>query len=286
MGAFLGLLLGLGLLLVLDARTSEASPEAHAAPPRQRGVRRRLDAAGLGDLSVARVVGTCVGAGLAGAVVMLVVSGSPTVALAFGCLAAWLPLGALGRRAGRRRRSLVACWPDAVDDLASAVRAGMSLPDAVAALADRGPVALRPSFERFAADHRVTGSFGTCLDRLKADLADPVGDRFVEALRLARDVGGTELGRLLRTLSAVLREDARTRSELEVRQGWAVNAARLAVAAPWATLAFLSLRPGALAAYDSTGGAAVLAWAAVASAVAYAVMRRIGRLPGDDRVLS
>jgi len=108
----------------------------------------------------------------------------------------------------------------------------------------------------------------------------------VEALRLARDVGGTELGRLLRTLSSVLREDARTRSELEARQGWAVSAARLAVAAPWATLAFLSLRPGALAAYDSTGGVLVLAVAGGTSALAYALMKRIGRLPGDERVLS
>ena len=284
MGAILGLLLGLGLLLVLDARTSAVSTAT--VPRRSNGVRRRLDAAGLGDVSVARVVATCAGAFVAGAVLMLVVSGSPMVALVFGCLAAWLPLGALGRRAAKRRRSLVASWPDAVDDLASAVRAGMSLPDAVAALADRGPAPLRPSFARFAADHRVTGSFGTCLDRLKDDLADPVGDRVVEALRLARDVGGTELGRLLRTLSAVLREDARTRSELEARQGWAVNAARLAVAAPWATLAFLSLRPGALAAYDSAGGAIVLAVAGVTSALAYAVMKRIGRLPGDERVLT
>jgi len=283
MGALLGLLLGLGLLLVLDARTSVESA-ATVRPPG--ALRRRLDEAGLADVSVTRVVGTCLGAALAGTVVMLVVSGSPTVGLAFGVLAGWLPLGALGRRATTRRRAVVASWPDAVDDLASAVRAGMSLPDAVAALADRGPTSLRPAFGRFAADHRVTGSFGSCLDRLKADLADPVGDRVVEALRLARDVGGTELGRLLRTLSAVLREDARTRSELEARQGWAVNAARLAVAAPWATLAFLSLRPGSLAAYDSTGGVVVLAFAAVTSVVAYAVMRRIGRLPGDVRALA
>ncbi len=282
MGELLGLLLGLGLLVVLQARTTPLD----ASATRRNGVRRRLDAAGLGDLTVARVLATCAGSAVAGAVVMLVVSGSPVVALAFGCLAAWLPLGAVGRRASRRRRALVACWPDAVDDLASAVRAGMALPDAVSALAERAPEPLRPSFVRFAADHRVTGSFGTCLDRLKADLSDPVGDRVVEALRLARDVGGSELGRLLRTLSAVLREDARTRSELEARQGWAVNAARLAVAAPWATLAFLSLRPGALAAYDSASGALVLAAAAVTSAVAYLVMRRLGRLPGDERVLS
>jgi tight adherence protein B len=284
MGAFLGLVLGLGLLLVLTSASSGASRSAAERPPR--ALRRRLDASGLDDVSPRQVVGTCLGSGLAGLVVMLVVSGTPSVAGAFGLLAAWLPLGVLGRRAAARRQSLVGCWPDAVDDLASAVRAGMSLPDAVSALAERGPEPLRPAFARFAGDYRVTGAFGLCLDRLKSDLSDPVGDRVIEALRLARDVGGTELGRLLRTLSAVLREDARTRAELDARQGWAINAARLAVAAPWATLAFLSVRPGALSAYNSVGGLVVLAIAAGLSALAYVVMRRIGRLPVDERVLA
>lgn len=285
MGALVGLLAGLGLLLVLQSRTSP--PLATVTVSRGPGpLRRRLDAAGLRDLSVVRVVVTCLGTGAAGGALMLVVSGSSAVGLAFALVTAWLPLGALGRRASRRQAELSAAWPDAVDDLASAVRAGLALPDAIAALADRGPEALREAFASFAADHRVTGSFDTCLDRLKADLADPVGDRVVEALRLSRDVGGTELGRLLRTLSAVLREDARTRSELEARQAWAVNAARLAVAAPWATLAFLSLRPGALAAYDSAGGVVVLLVAAAMSAAAYVAMRMIGRLPRDERVLA
>jgi len=285
MGGFLGLLAGIGVLLVVQSRTTTATPSG-SVPPRSGRLRRRLDAAGLDDVSPWRAVATCLGAGLAGAVAMLVLSGSVAVALVFGLVAAWVPLATVGRRAERRRRELAAAWPDAVDDLASAVRAGMALPDAVAGLSERGPDVLRESFARFAADHRVTGSFDTCLDRLKADLADPVGDRVVEALRLARDVGGTELGRLLRTLSAVLREDARTRAELNARQGWAVNAARIAVAAPWATLAFLALRPGALSAYDSAGGVVVLVVAAGLSAVAYVVMRRIGRLPADERVLA
>ena len=67
---------------------------------------------------------------------------------------------------------------------------------------------------------------------LKAQLADPVGDRVVEGLRVAREVGGGELGRLLRNLSGYLRDEARTRSEMESRQAWTVNGARLAVAAP------------------------------------------------------
>ncbi len=285
MGTVAGLLLGLGLLLIVQWRWWPPAPGT-PAPARPGPLRRRLDAAGLGDVSAVRVVATCIGSGIAGAVLMVVVSGSATVGIAFGVLAGWLPVAALGRRAAQRRLSLVTAWPDAVDDLASAVRAGLSLPDAVGALAERGPEVLRGPFGRFAADHRVTGAFGTCLDRLKDDLSDPVGDRVVEALRLARDVGGTELGRLLRTLSAVLREDARTRAELLGRQSWAVNAARLAVAAPWATLALLSLRPGALAAYDSTGGVVVLLIAAGASAAAYLLMRRLGRLPVDERVLA
>lgn len=281
-GTLLGLMLGAGLLLVLLSRTEDPQPRTTSASL----LRRRLDDAGLTDVAAARLALTCGAAGLAGAVLMLVVSGSVMVALVFGVLAGALPLMALGRRAALRARARSSCWPDAVDDLASAVRAGMSLPEGVSALAERGPEALRPAFARFAAEHRVTGAFGPSLDLLKEDLADPVGDRVVEALRLAREVGGTELGRLLRTLSAVLREDARTRAELEARQAWAVSAARLAVAAPWATLAFLSLRPGALAAYDSVGGVLVLGTAGVLSAVAYAVMRRIGRLPVDERVLA
>ena len=128
----------------------------------------------------------------------------------------------------------------------SGVRAGLSLPEALTQLGVRGPEQLRPPFRRFGEDYRATGRFDECLDRLKAALADPVGDRIVEALRMAREVGGTDLGRLLRTLSAFLREDARTRAELETRQGWTVNAARLAVAAPWVVLLLLSLQPEAV----------------------------------------
>jgi tight adherence protein B len=46
----------------------------------------------------------------------------------------------------------------------------------------------------------------------------------------------------LRALSGYLREDLRTRGELESRQAWTVNAARLAVAAPWVVLLLMSLQ--------------------------------------------
>jgi tight adherence protein B len=144
---------------------------------------------------------------------------------------------------------------------------------------------LRAPFGRFAAEYRSTGRFGVCLDRLKDDLADPVGDRIVETLRVAREVGGSDLGRVLRTLSTFLREDARARAELETRQGWVVQAARLAVAAPWAVLLLLATQSTTLDAYDSTVGTALLAIGGAVCFVAYRLMLRIGRLPQDLRVL-
>ncbi len=120
---------------------------------------------------------------------------------------------------------------------------------------------------------------------LKAALADPVGDRVCESLRVAREVGGTDLGRLLSTLSGFLRDDARTRAELLARQSWSVNAARMAVAAPWLVLLLLATQKETLQAYDTPTGTFILAAGAALSFIAYRLMIRIGRLPEDRRVL-
>ena len=103
--------------------------------------------------------------------------------------------------------------------------------------------------------------------------------------RIAREVGGTDLGRLLRTLSAFLREDARTRGELQSRQGWTVNAARLALCAPWLLLLLLSLQPETVRAYNTTTGALVLLLGGGCSLGAYRLMLRIAKLPDERRVL-
>jgi tight adherence protein B len=225
------------------------------------------------------------GAGTVALVVVLTVTRSVSVALCFGVFGGFGPVVLARRLRSRHRAELRDVWPEVVDQLTSAVRAGLSLPEAVGALAVRGPEPLRPAFGRFAADHRATGRFSDCLDRLRDDLADPVADRVCESLRMAREVGGTDLGRLLRALSAFLREDSRTRAELETRQGWTVNAARLAVAAPWAVLLLLATQSTTLEVYDTGAGRVLLAVGAGVSVLAYRLMLRIGRLPEEQRVL-
>lgn len=239
----------------------------------------------MGPRSLRAVAAVSVASAAAAGLVVLSVSQAPAIAICFAVIAGWAPVALVQTRARRRRAQLRDLWPEVVDHLTSGVRAGLSLPEALGQVGFRGPVEVREAFQAFAQDYRSSGRFSESLDRLKAGLADPVADRLVEALRLTREVGGSDLGRLLRTLSAFLREDARTRSELEARQSWTVNAARLAVAAPWIVLALLATRPEAVAAYNRPAGVVVLAIGGLVSVVAYRVMVRIGRLPEEARVL-
>ena len=284
MGAVLGLGTGIGLVLVWLALTSPLPSRPDDA--RVGRTRDLLDRAGLAGTTVGGLWTVCALTGLVAFVSIQVVSRTATVAAAFGLLAGYLPVAMLAGRARRRQRELAEVWPEAVDNLASAVRAGMSLPEALTQLGRRGPEPLREPFVAFGVDYQVTGRFTDSLDRLKVRLADPVGDRVVEGLRIAREVGGGELGSLLRNLSGFLREDARTRSELESRQAWTVNGARLAVAAPWLVLLLLCFQREVIARYASPSGVAVLAVGAGLCLVAYRAMVRIGRLPEERRVLS
>lgn len=282
MGAVLGLGVGVGLLLALSAWST--APQARADPGGSR-LSALLGEAGLAQVRPGGVLLVAVLGALLAFTAVLVLSHTAPVAVVFAGIGGYLPFVVLRSRARRRRRELAEVWPEAVDNLASAVRAGLSLPEAIAGLAVRGPEPLRGAFSAFALDYQVSGRFSGCLDDLKARLADPVGDRVVEALRVAREVGGGDLGRLLRSLSAFLRDDARTRSELESRQAWTVNAARLAVAAPWVVLLLLCFQPEVIGRYSTPAGVVVLAVGALLCLVAYRLMMRIGRLPVEKRVL-
>ena len=283
MDVVVGLLLGCGLLLVWTASWEPAGP-----PRRPRALRRLADDLAGAGLPGTSPAGLVVLSGVLGVLVLVGASaatGAVPLGVCFGLIAAGAPTTVVRARAASRAKAMREVWPEVVDHLVSGVRAGLSLPEALAQLAHRGPAELRGQFARFAADHRASGRFDESLDDLKARLADPVADRLVESLRITRQVGGTDLGRLLRTLASFLREDNRTRGELEARQSWTVAGARLAVAAPWVTLALLATRPGTAAAYGTPAGALVLAVGGLTCLVAYRAMVRVGRLPVDRRVL-
>ncbi|MBC7443707.1 MAG: type II secretion system F family protein [Ramlibacter sp.] len=279
----IGGLLGAGLLLVAAPFLwPRAEPAAGRGPSRGR-LRGILAQGGLGTLPPAAFVALSVVLALATAALVQAILGIAALAVVAGLSGLALPLVTVSRRARARRRANRAVWPDVVDHLVSAVRSGLALPDSVGSLAGAGPMSTRTSFAEFAREYRVSGNFSLAVDQLKASLADPVADRILETLRMAREVGGSDLTVVLRSLAAWLRQDAAIRSEIEARQSWIVSAARLGVAAPWIILLLLASRPEAAIAYNTASGVVVIVGGLVVSVVAYQVMVALGRLPEERR---
>lgn len=277
-----GAALAAGILLVLSPWLWPAR-ERDETPRRDGRVSRMLDEAGFAHASTMRPVLIAVVLCALFSAISWLATGLGAVALVAAVAGAAAPFGWLRGRARRLRRSRRALWSDVCDLLISSARAGMSLPDAVAALATSGPPPLRPAFDRFRLDMAASGHFDSSALRLKAALADPVADRIIETLRMARQVGGTELTAVLRALSASVRADATLRAEVEARQSWVRGAAIVGVVAPWIVLGLLALRPEGASAYASPAGVAVVLVGAVVSVGAYRLTVRIGRLPEPRR---
>ena len=91
---------------------------------------------------------------------------------------------------------------------------------------------------------------------------------------------------MLRALSGFLRDDLRTRGELESRQSWTVNGAKLAVGAPWLVLLLMSFQRDVISRFSSGLGLLILGIGAFACVVAYRLMLWIGRLPTERRILA
>jgi tight adherence protein B len=277
-----GALLAAGLLLTASPWLWPVRVDAPAAPRRGR-VARLLEDAGLARLSTTSVTIAAVGAAVLGAAIAWLVAPVLPLALVAAAAGGAAPFAWLRARRSRLLRTRRNLWPDVCDLLIASVRAGMSLPDAVASLAESAPAELRAPFAVFARDVSASGHFDSSAQRLKVNLADPVADRIVETLRMARQVGGTELTTVLRALSTSVRADAALRAEVESRQSWIRGAAVLGVAAPWVILALLAMRPEGAQAYGSPEGIALILIGAAVSVVAYRVMLRLGRLPEPRR---
>jgi tight adherence protein B len=278
-----GLLLGIGLLLAASPLLWPSAEGDPGRPTPTAHAREILVQAGLARVGLGTIVVVSLILGVAAGAIVFAVVPIGAVAAATGILALCLPGAVVVWRARAGRRATRVVWPDVVDQLVSAVRSGLALPDSVVTLAHSGPPITRAAFAEFERDYRMTGGFADSLDRLKDRLADPVADRIIETLRMSREVGGNELTTVLRNLAAYLRQDAAIRSEVEARQSWIVNAARLGVAAPWIVLLLLSSRPEAAEAYNSPAGIAVIGVGLGLSVVAYRLMIGIGRLPEERR---
>lgn len=275
-------LTGLGMWLIAGPRPDDATSTSRVSSFEER-IRGVLTRAGLDRVPLSMIAVTAVVLALMLAAVTFALTGVIVLALLAAIGGGALPAILITWRANQRRDATRRVWPDVVDHLVSGVRAGLALPEAISELATAGPEAVRPEFERFAETYRMTGNLSASLDELKGRLADPTADRIIETLRLAKEVGGSELATVLRGLATYLREEQAIRHEVEARQSWVMNAARLGIAAPWIVLLLLATRPEAAIAYNTVEGTVLVITGAAVSVVAFLIMRRIARLRDDRR---
>jgi tight adherence protein B len=216
--------------------------------------------------------------------VVLLMTRSVVIALAFGILAAGIAFVTVRAKNNLNEAALIAAWPEVIDHLMSGIQSGLSLTESLAGLSTRGPEVLRPAFTQFKASLYGNGDLTQAIEELKAMFSHHGSDQIFEALIISKTLGGSELLQILRTLGDFLRQDLALRREIEVKHGWIKNSAHLSAAAPWILLLLLSTQPSTASAYSTTTGAVILLAGLVMTGVAYIWMNRLGRLPETPRV--
>jgi tight adherence protein B len=211
-------------------------------------------------------------------------SHSPLISAAFSVFIAIIIFIAQERGGSKRSSSIQGACPELIDILISGVQSGLSLNESLAGLATRGPEIFRADFEKFVEDIYRSGDFNRALTEVKESLAHPSVDQIIEALMIARELGGAELLTILRLLGRFIRDDLALRREIEVKQNWIRNSAHLSAAAPWILLLLLSTQPSTAEAFSNSTGVLILCLGLGLTAIAYLWMNVLSRIPTPSRI--
>jgi len=217
--------------------------------------------------------------------VMLLLTNSKQISIAISALSTSIPFMINKQRAEKVMRARESSWPEVIDSLVSALQSGVSISDAVLALAEHAPAALRPNFIRVKmAVHQGEG-LELALKREKEDLKSAISDQVFETLIVAKEFGGRDSNNALRLLSEFVRDDLDVLEEIRTKFGWIKNSAALATVAPWILLVLLSSQRSTVEAFSTSSGVKILACGVIMTALAYLWMERVGRIPIAARAL-
>jgi tight adherence protein B len=211
-------------------------------------------------------------------------SHSLLIAIAFALFSALFIFIAQQKSESKRHSAIHGACPEMIDILISGVQSGLSLNESLTGLAQRGPEIFKVEFQRFAENIYSQGNFSRALIEVKESIAHPSFDQVIEALLIARELGGAELLTILRLLGKFIREDLTLRREIEVKQNWIKNSAHLSAAAPWILLLLLSTQPSTTEAFSTATGVLILGAGLAITAIAYLWMNSLSRIPVPKRI--
>ena len=213
-------------------------------------------------------------------------SHSLLISIAFSLFIAIFIFIAQKRGDSKRYSAIHGACPELIDILISGVQSGLSLNESLSGLGQRGPDIFKSEFQEFTEDIYAHGDFYRALTSVKESLAHPSVDQIIEALFIAKELGGAELLTILRLLGKFIREDLTLRREIEVKQSWIKNSAHLSAAAPWILLLLLSTQPATTEAFSTPTGVAILCIGLCLTALAYLWMNSLSRLPSPNRIFT
>lgn len=181
---------------------------------------------------------------------------------------------------GRRQRRLVEeQLPDAIDLLVNALRAGHSVPSAMAFVGREMPAPTGPYFFRFHEEQQLGLGMREGLVRLQDRLGTLDARILVMALLIQRETGGN-LAETLGTIGTIIRERLDFRSQVQVLTAEArLSALVLSVLPPGLFAVLRVVNPGYLESLVSTAiGTRLITYAALSLVVGILWLRRIAAI--------
>lgn len=304
LGTLLGILLATGLLMVFGAVSSPiATVKSFGSFPSEgldghtvSGFRAKLPSyinkhdhllaeAGLSQFNWRHLISLCLGGALFVAALLQMLFKVAGLSILSMLVVSLAPVIFLKSRARKRQRRLSEVWPDLIELLRASVRSGETLERALTGVASAAPPGVAFAFENFNNRIQQGWSFHSAVESLKYQLADPVSDQVLETLKIAKEIGGIGVGDVLGRLSQTVRAEARLLAELESRQSWHLNAAKLAAAAPWVVFAVMALRSETREAFATDFGTLLIFGGAAVTLIAYRAMARMARFQIKERWL-
>jgi tight adherence protein B len=226
------------------------------------------------------------GLAAAGALVLGLATRWPVAALGGGVMgyfAKQLLAPKAARHVSIERTEAIAAWTEQLRDT---MAAAAGLQQAIVATAPLAPGPIRAEVARAAKD-ALRRPLVAVLLRLAEELADPTADLVVTALVLAASGEAQDLGEVLSAIAASARDDAVMRRFVDASRARTRTAVRTITAVALLTLVGLLLvGHGYLRPYQSAGGQVVLGVVLGCYGAGVALLHRMGREKGPERILS
>jgi tight adherence protein B len=261
---------------VLDRAKQLATRLADKAGYLER-IDRTIDAAGLrwrpGEAIVASALLAFTG------LVVGAVAGAAFISLIIGLLGLAAPALYIRIKAARRRRAFEQQLPEVLQMMSGALRAGYSIQQALAAVAEDGQPPAREEFRRATAEIRLGATIDEALRQMAQRLGVVDFDWVVMAIEIQREVGG-DLAEVLDAIAQTIRERERLRRHIKALtaegrlSGWILGGLPFFMAGM-----LLLINPGYLATlFESGFGLVMIAGASVLMVIGAYWMRKIIRI--------